>query len=78
MCACVRVCECVCACVCVCVESTAHMRIHAMRLHACACVRGVAMCVRVPARAHVRGMTGAGYMKGYIRGCGACCSIVCP
>jgi hypothetical protein len=35
------------------------------------------MCVRVPARARVRGMTGAGYMKGYIRVCGACCSIVC-
>jgi hypothetical protein len=50
------------------------MRIHAMRLHACA---SVAMCVRVPARARVRGMPGAGYMKVYIRVCGACCSIVC-
>jgi hypothetical protein len=72
MCVCLRVC--VCACVCVCVESTAHMRIHAMRLHACT---HMAMCVRVPARARLRGMTGAGYMKGYIRVCGACCSIVC-
>jgi hypothetical protein len=50
------------------------MRIHAMRLHAWA---DVTMCVRVPARARLRGMPGAGYMKGYIRVCGACCSIVC-
>jgi hypothetical protein len=40
-------------------------------------LRGVAMCVRVPARARLRGTTGAGYMKVYIRVCGAYCSIVC-
>ncbi len=75
LCACVRVCACVCVCLCVCVLS----RQHTCACTPCGCTRARTwLCVCVCPRARSRGMPGAGYMKGYIRVCGACCSIVCP
>ncbi len=49
VCVCLYVCVLVCVLVCVCVESTAHVRSHAMRLHACVAW----LCVCVCPRAHV-------------------------